>query len=103
MQKIAQSAGAVEYSDCTAAERVRLFPNECSGYDIKQSDCEAPKILKLWGMQNTLLLPLLPDLLWPGVVAPDRFLSMGQIQLNRGFGRLLFLHLNCVFTLNWIV
>ena len=27
-------------------------------------------------------LTLLPGPLWPGVVAPDRFLSMGQIELN---------------------
>ena len=35
---IAQSAGAVEYTDCTSAEGVRPPPNECPGYDIKQSD-----------------------------------------------------------------
>ena len=27
------------------------------------------------------LLPLLPSPLWPGVVAPDSVLSMGQIEL----------------------
>ncbi len=64
---IAQSAGAVEYTDC----------NECPGYDTKQSDGEVPAVLGLWGMQSTPLLPLLPGPLWPGVVAPDRALSMG--------------------------
>ena len=44
----------------------------------------------------------LPDRLCPGLVAPDRVLSMGQIELNRGFKSLLFLHLNCVLMLNWI-
>ena len=39
-------------------------------------------MLELWGISNTLLLPLLPGLLWPGVVALDRVLSMGQIELN---------------------
>ena len=39
-------------------------------------------MLGLWGMQNTLSLPLLPGPLWPGDVAPDRVLSMGQIELN---------------------
>ena len=39
-------------------------------------------MLKLWGMQNILLLPSLPGLLWPGVVAPDRVLSIGQRELN---------------------
>ena len=35
-------------------------------------------------------MPLLPGPLWPEDVAPDRSLSMGQIELN------------CVLTLNWI-
>ena len=39
-------------------------------------------MLELWGMQSTSLLPSLPGPLWPGVVAPDRVLSMGQIELN---------------------
>ena len=42
-------------------------------------------------MQSTPSLPLLPDPLWPGVVAPDRVLSMGQIELNS------------VLKVNWIV
>ena len=33
-------------------------------------------------MRSTTLLQLLPDLLWPGVVAPDRVVSLGQIELN---------------------
>ena len=31
-------------------------------------------------MWSTILLPLLPGLLWPGVVVADRVLSMGQIE-----------------------
>ena len=31
-----------------------------------------------------------------------RVLSIGQIELNRGFESLPFLHLNCVFMLNGI-
>ena len=42
-------------------------------------------MLELWGMQSIPLLPSLPGSLWPGVVAPDRFLSMGQIELNGVF------------------
>ena len=42
-------------------------------YDIKQSDGEAPVMLELWGMQSIPSLPLLPGLLWPEVVAPDRY------------------------------
>ena len=45
-------------------------------------------MLELWGMQITPSLRLLPGPLRPGVVAPDRLLSMGQIELN------------CVFMLN---
>ena len=39
-------------------------------------------MLELWGMQSISSLPSLPGPLWPGVVAPDRVLSMGQIELN---------------------
>ena len=75
---IAQSAGAVEYTDCTSAGGKTPPPhNECPGYDTKQSDGEVPAVLELWGMQSTPLLPSLPGPLWPGVVAPDRALSMG--------------------------
>ena len=45
--------------------------HECPGYKIK-----------LLGIRNTLSLTLLPGLLWPGVVAPERVLSMGQIELS---------------------
>ena len=71
-------------------------------YISKQSDGEVPVMLELWGMLNTPSLPLLPRPLWPGVVAPDRILLMGQIELNCSFEILLFLHLNCVFMLKWI-
>ena len=54
--------------------------NEYPGYDTKQSDGEAPVVLELWGIWNTSSLPLLPGPLWPGVVAPDWVLSMGQIE-----------------------
>ena len=46
-------------------------PNECHGYDTKQSGGEAPVILELWGMWSTLSLPLLPSPFWPRVVAPE--------------------------------
>ena len=47
----------------------------------KQSDEEAPVMLELLGMQSTFSLPLLLGSLWPGVIAPDRVLSMCQIEL----------------------
>ena len=52
-------------------------PPECPGYDTKQSNGEVPVMLELWGIRSTPSLPLLPGPLWPGVVAPDRALSMG--------------------------
>ena len=55
------------------------------------------------GMRSIPLLPSLLGPLWLRVEAPIRVISMGQIELNRGFENLLFLHLNCIFTLNWIV
>ena len=39
-------------------------------------------MLELWGMQSTLSLPSLLGPFWHGVVALDRVLSMGQIELN---------------------
>ena len=50
------------------------LPNECPGYDTKQSDGEVRVILGLWGMQSTPSLPLLPSPLWPGMVVSDRTL-----------------------------
>ena len=55
-------------------------PNECPGYDIKQSDGEAPVMLEFWGMQIIPSLPSFPGLLQPKMVAPDGVLSMGQIK-----------------------
>ena len=73
---MAQSAGAAKYTDCVSAEG-QDSPNECPGYDTKQSDSEATVLLEIWGMRSTPSLLLLPGPLWPGVVAPDRVLSMG--------------------------
>ena len=75
--RVAQSAGAVEYNDCTSTEGLDPTPNECPGYDSKQSDEEVPVILGLRGMWSTPSLPWFPGPLWPGMVAPDRALSMG--------------------------
>ena len=64
---IAQSAGAVEYTDCFSPH------NECPGYETKQYDSEVPAMLEIWGIRSTPSLPSLPGPLWPG----DRALSMG--------------------------
>ena len=42
---------------------------------------EARVMLELWGMRRTPTLLLLPGPLWPRVVAPDRVLSISQIEL----------------------
>ena len=94
---------------------------------LKKSDGEVPVMVECWEMQSTLSLPSLPVPLWLGVLAPDRVLSMGQIELNSvlmlnwiAWNRIIltfnqhtyailncskqkFLHLNYVFMLNWIV
>ena len=57
-------------------------PNECSVNDNKQSDVAIPVMMEFWGMRNTSSLTSDPDPLWPGVVASDRVLSMGQVELN---------------------
>ena len=48
----------------------------------KQSNNETPAILELWGMRSIPSLPSLPSLLCSGVVASDRALSVGQIELD---------------------
>ena len=57
-------------------------PNKCPGYDTKQSDGEVPVMLELWRIWSIPSLLSLPDPLLPGVLTPDRVLSMGQIELN---------------------
>ena len=47
-------------------------------------------MLGFWEMQSILSLPSLPGPFPSTVVAPDRVLFMGQVELN------------CVFMLNWI-
>ena len=80
---IPQSVGGCRIHRLNHYRGIRL-PNKCPGYDNKQSDGEVPVMLELWGMQSTPSLPLLP------MVAPERVLSMGQIELN------------CALILNWI-
>ena len=38
LNDFAQLAGAVEYTDCISAEGYDPTPNECPGYETKQSD-----------------------------------------------------------------
>ena len=86
---IAQLAGTVEYTDCTSSER---YPPPKSVLDMTQNNLigEAPVMMELWEMQSNPSLPSLPGPLWPGVIAPDRSLSMDQIEPN------CVLMLNCI-------
>ena len=70
--------------------RVRL-PQRVSWYDSKKSDGEAPVMLELWGMRSTPLLPSLPGSLWLEVVARDRVLCIGQIEVNCNYTKLNWL------------
>ena len=73
-------------------------------------------MLELEGMWCTPSLSLLPGPLWPGVVGPDRVLSMSQIELNSilmqnwvFWNRTVFDietvcgHYKTILILNWIV
>ena len=64
INSIAQSAGAVEYTNCFSAEGVRHLQ--------RVFWIEVPAMLELWGMRSTPLLPSLLGPFWPGVVAPDK-------------------------------
>ena len=59
---VAQSAWTVEYTDCISAKALDS-PNECPGYDTKQSDSDDPVMLELWRMWSAPLLPSLSGLL----------------------------------------
>ena len=79
-----QLAGVVEYTDCFSAEGVRPPPTSVKNMT------ENNRMGKALAMHNSPLLSSIPRLPWPGVVAPDRILSMGQIELKS------------VLILNWI-
>ena len=55
---LAQSVGAVEYTDCFSAEGWDSL-NEGPVYDTKHSDGEASLTQEVWGMQSTRSLPSL--------------------------------------------
>ena len=76
----AHSTGAVEYTDFTSRDGSDTPKSVSWIWDLK-SDGEAPVMLELWGMWSTPSLLSLPGLLRPGVVASDRVLFMGQIEL----------------------
>ena len=59
---------------------VRSPLNECPEYNTNTSDGEA-LALEIYGIWSTPLWALLPGQLLPKVVAPDRVLSTGQIEV----------------------
>ena len=79
-QSVVLLAGTVEYP-----------PNDCPGYDTKQSDGEAP--VNGGALENVEypFIAITPRSTLTGVVVPDRVPSIDRIELN------------CVLMLNWIV
>ena len=71
-----QSSGVLKYTNCFSAEGL-YSPNECPGHETKQFDSKSPVILELWRRWSATYLLSRPGPPWPGVVAPDRVLSMG--------------------------
>ena len=89
-----QSAGAAEYT--ASLQRAKTPCNECPGYDTEQFDGEASVMQEFGGMQSTPSLLSLPGPLWPGVVAPDRVLSMSQIEQKCNYAKLNCLQKSCL-------
>ena len=58
----------------------------CKGVRLPPSEC--PVILVLWEIRSTSSLPSLSGPLGLEVVAPDRVLSMGQVELNCTYAKL---------------
>ena len=63
--------------------------------DTKQFDSEDPGMLGLWGMRSTPSVPLLPDPLWPGMVAVDKALCYYYSQVHS--------NLECIYLLNFFI
>ena len=91
------------------SRRVRPPQNEYRRYDTKGYDSEVPLMQDLRGIQSTPSLTSLSIPLWPEVIAPDRALSMGQIERNcvLMLSSIVWngtvLGIETVLTLNWIV
>ena len=79
---------------------MRTPPNECPGYDTKQSDGEVPLMLELWGMRSKPSLQSLPGPLWAGVVAPDKGPIYGLNRTKPCFLHYTDFDIETVLTLN---
>ena len=78
--KPTQSAKAVDSTNSISAEGLISTSTEYPSHDNQSSDSDS-LVLEHWGIWSTPSLLLLPGCLWPKVVAPDMFISMGQIEL----------------------
>ena len=91
IQKVSLPSRLGQKNTSTASLQRDKTSQQVLGYDTKQSECQVPVMLGLWGMWSNPLLPLLTGLPRPRMVAPERALSIGWIELN------------CILMLNWIV
>ena len=57
---------------------IKYYPPHKIDLIIQTNEVPALELREMWCTRS---LPLFPSPLWPGVVAPDRVLSMGQIEL----------------------
>ena len=60
---------------------VRPPPNECPGYDTKQSDGEVPAMLELWGMQtecSPTYMHCFFKISYPPVIFPVKYFNLIQ-------------------------
>ena len=75
---------------------VRLLPNKFLDRTLNHlMSNHLMARLQIWGIWNTPSLPLLPRSLWPGVVAPDRVISQGQIEQTMCENKWLMLNCDC--------
>ena len=74
-------------------QRGKTPPTKSPGYKTKQSYGKAPVIQEFWGMCSTPSLPSLPGPLWPRMIAPERVLSIAQIELDSVLEIELFLEI----------
>ena len=80
---LAQLIRAVKIRRLHLCTGIRTPPrNEYPIYDARHTNGEVPVMLELWGIRSSPSLPSLSGPLRPAVVAPNRVLSMGQIELN---------------------
>ena len=77
----AESAGAVEYTDCIFAEGLDHPPMSVLAMILNNLMVRFQSCWCLGEYRLPFLLPSLPGSFWFGVVAPEIILSMGEIEL----------------------